>query len=125
MKKGIKLLEEIVGDGEEVERQKYYQIELRCWLNKGEAIRWKHAWGLFDRSQLLENGELLITDVRINREDLICGLFYGVQGMKIGGTRKLKISPHMAYGEKGLPSVIPENAALICEIKIAEQRYVA
>ena len=122
MKKGVKLLEEVVGHGKEVERQKYYQIQLRCWLNKGEPIKWKHPWGIIDRSQLLEDGELLVTDIRINREHLINGLFYGVEGMKIGGTRKLKISPHLAYGEKGLPGTIPENAALVCEIKILEER---
>lgn len=121
MKKGVKLLQETIGDGAEIERQKYYQIQLRCWLNKGEAIKWKHPWGMVDRSRLLEDGELLITSVRINREHLISGLFYGVEGMKIGGIRKLKISPHLAYGERGLPGIIPDNAALICEIKILEQ----
>ena len=121
MKKGVKLLEEVVGHGKEVERQKYYQIQLRCWLNKGEAIKWKHPGGRVDRSQLLEDGELLITEVRINRAQIISGLFYGVEGMKIGGTRKLKISPHLAYGEKGLPGIIPENATLVCEIKIVQE----
>ena len=125
MKKGIKLLEETIGAGDEIQRQKYYQIQLRCWLNQGEAVKWKHPWGIVDRSKLLEDGELLITEIRINRGHLISGLFYGVEGMRIGGTRKLKISPHLAYGEKGLPGIIPENAALICEIKILEQRYAA
>lgn len=125
MKKGVKLLQETIGDGAEVERQKYYRIQLRCWLNQGEAVRWAHPWGMVDRAQLLEDGELLITDVRINREHLISGLFYGVQGMRIGGTRKLKISPHLAYGESGIPGLIPENAALVCEIKIVAQRDAA
>ena len=125
MKKGVKLLQETVGDGDEIQRQRFYQIQLRCWLNKGEAIRWKHPWGMVDRSKLLEDGELLITDIRINREHLISGLFFGVEGMKIGGTRKLKISPHLAYGEKGLPGIIPENAVLVFEIKIVQEREAA
>lgn len=125
MKKGVKLLQESIGDGAEIERQRCYRIELRCWLNRGEAVRWAHPWGMVDRAQLLDNGELLITDVRIDREQLIAGLFHGVQGMRIGGTRKLRISPHLAYGEKGLPGIIPQNAALVCEIRIVEQRDAA
>jgi FKBP-type peptidyl-prolyl cis-trans isomerase len=67
----------------------------------------------------------LITDVRLDREFLINGLFYGIEGMRIGGTRKLKISPHLAYGEKGIPDTIPSNAVLIFEVTILEERYTA
>jgi FKBP-type peptidyl-prolyl cis-trans isomerase len=42
--------------------------------------------------------------------------------MRIGGTRTLKISPHLGYGEKGIPGVIPSNAVLIAEIAFLEQR---
>jgi FKBP-type peptidyl-prolyl cis-trans isomerase len=35
------------------------------------------------------------------------GLFYGVDGMRAGGTRRLEITPHLAYGEAG---VIPAGA---------------
>jgi FKBP-type peptidyl-prolyl cis-trans isomerase len=63
----------------------------------------------------------LVTDVRLNRVFRINGLFYGMEGMRIGGTRKLKISPHLAYGERGVPDVVPPNAVLIAEIAILEE----
>ena len=107
LKKGLELLDEVVGEGEEVVRQRLYQIELRCWLNQGDPVRWGQPWGMIDRYQLLENGSVLITDLRIDRENLIAGLFYGIQGMRVGGRRKLKISPHLAYGVAGVPGVIP------------------
>lgn len=122
LKKGVELLDETPGDGSELERQKYYQIELRCWLNQGEIVRWQNPWGLLDRYQLLEEGAVLITDVRLNREFLIAGLFYGMQGMRIGGSRRLKISPHLAFGEQGVPGVIPQNALLICKVTILQER---
>jgi hypothetical protein len=53
---------------------------------------------------------------------LINGLFYGVEGMSVGGTRRLKISPQLGYGERGVPGVIPPNSVLNAEITILEER---
>jgi len=38
--------------------------------------------------------------------------------MKVGGYRKVSISPRLAYGEKGLTDLIPPNAKIIAEIKV-------
>ena len=125
MKPGIKLISEIEGSGEEIRRQKTYLMRLRFWLNKGEPIIWEAPWGLIDRAELLENGATLITDLRVDRESMINGLFYGVQGMRVGGTRKLKISHHLAYGESGVKGLIPENAVILAEISVIEERKFA
>jgi hypothetical protein len=106
MRPGIKLLEDVPGSGPVVERQRLYRLRFRMWLNKGDAVRWKAKWGQIDTAVLEDDGATLITDVRINREALISGLLYGVEGMRVGGTRKLKVSPHMAFGERGTFSVI-------------------
>ncbi len=37
-------------------------------------------------------------------------------GMKVGGYRKVHVSPHLIYRDKGIPDLIPPNAVLICEI---------
>ena len=42
--------------------------------------------------------------------------------MRIGGTRRLEIAPHLAYGEKGVPGMISENALIIAEITILALR---
>jgi FKBP-type peptidyl-prolyl cis-trans isomerase 2 len=70
--------------------------------------------------RLDDNGETLLTEVRIDRRALVSGLFYGVDGMQVGGTRRLEISPHLAYGDRGVPGVIPAGAVLIAEITILE-----
>jgi FKBP-type peptidyl-prolyl cis-trans isomerase len=51
---------------------------------------------------------------------LISGLFYGVEGMRVGGTRRLEIAPHLAYGDRGVPGIIPANAVLTAEITIRD-----
>jgi hypothetical protein len=120
LRSGLTLLADITGSGEPVRRQHNYRIRLRMWLNKGEPVRWQTAFGPVGIAKLENDGELLITEVRIDRRSLINGLFYGVEGMRVGGTRRLEISPHLAYGDRGVPGVIPESAVLVVEITIVE-----
>jgi hypothetical protein len=122
LRSGLKMLVDIPGTGDLVRRQKNYRIRLRLWLNRGEAVRWQTAWGRVDIARLEDNGETLITEIRIDRRSLINGLFYGVEGMRVGGTRRLEISPLLAYGDRGVPGVIPAGAMLIAEITILEGR---
>jgi FKBP-type peptidyl-prolyl cis-trans isomerase len=88
------------------------------WLNQGEPVRWPSAWGPVDAARLEDNGETLFTQVRADRQSLVNGLFYGIDGMRVGGTRRLEIGPHLAYGERGVPGVIPAGAVLTAEITI-------
>ena len=56
----------------------------------------------------------------MDRRSLVNGLFYGVEGMRVGGTRRLEIAPHLAYADRGVPGVVPPNAVLIAEISVLE-----
>jgi len=69
-----------------VRKHAYYQIKLRMWLSRGESVRWSKPWGLIDRARVEDDGAVLITDVRVDRVFLFAGLFYGMQGMRVGGT---------------------------------------
>jgi peptidylprolyl isomerase len=44
---------------------------------------------------------------------VIAGWDQGVQGMKVGGRRKLTIPPHLGYGAAGAPGAIKPNETLI------------
>lgn len=122
MRSGIEILEDTPGDGPEVERQHTYLVRLKMWLNRGDPVRWDAPWGLIDRARLEDDGETLVSDLRIDRENLVAGLFYGVQGMRVGGRRRLRISPHLAYGEKGVPGLVPGNAVVVVEFSVLEER---
>lgn len=121
LRAGLLLLDDIPGDGEPVRRQHVYGMRLRLWLHRGDPVRWTAAWGPVGTARLEDEGATLVTEVRIDRHQLANGLFYGVDGMRVGGTRWLEIAPRLAYGERGVPGVIPPHAMLTAEITIVER----
>lgn len=49
----------------------------------------------------------------LGKQRVIAGWDQGIQGMKVGGRRKLVIPPHLAYGEHGAGGVIKPGETLI------------
>lgn len=74
----------------------------------------------------LENGKKFDTSVDrgqpfsfpLGAGRVIKGWDEGVQGMKVGGKRKLIIPSNLGYGPRGAGGVIPPNATLIFEVEL-------
>ena len=59
---------------------------------------------------------------RLGVGQVISGWDQGVQGMKVGGRRRLVIPPHLAYGERGAGGVIGPGETLIFVVDLVAVR---
>ncbi len=96
-----------MGEGEAAVPGQVALVHYTGWLNNA-------AHTLFDSSK--RHGKPFSFPLGEGR--VIAGWDEGVQGMRIGGVRKLTIPPQLGYGAAGAAGVIPPNATLIFEVEL-------
>lgn len=102
---GLKYIDQTIGDGAEAVAGKMATVHYTGWLESGTK---------FDSS--VDRGQPFPFPLGAGR--VIKGWDEGVQGMKIGGKRRLTIPPDLGYGARGAGGVIPPNATLIFDVEL-------
>ncbi|MGI9553923.1 MAG: FKBP-type peptidyl-prolyl cis-trans isomerase [Thermodesulfobacteriota bacterium] len=126
LKSGIKILEESEGQGTKAEKGDKVVYNMRLYLNKGEEVDLNRnlAENMPDHLSYMVrtvgDQKFINHHTTLGKRESIAAVEYSLIGMRIGGYRKIKASPHMAYGEKGRPGLIPENAVLTIELWLRE-----
>ena len=59
----------------------------------------------------------------LGKRRTIPGIEKALYGMKSNGYREVLVSPHLAYREKGIPGLIPENAMLRIQLWVRDIRH--
>ena len=119
LKSGIKLLDEREGSGEPAEKGDNVIYNLKMFLNKGDEVPLNERQAEYLPEKMLrnENGSRFVDHtLTLGRRQAIAGIEYTLTGMKAGGYRKVRLSPHLAYRDQGLDGLIPANSVLIVEL---------
>lgn len=102
---GLVIEEMEVGSGAQAQVGQMATVHYTGWLTNGTK---------FDSS--VDRGEPFAFP--LGRRHVIAGWDEGVQGMKVGGRRKLTIPGNLGYGARGAGGVIPPNATLVFEVEL-------
>ena len=102
---GLQIEEIHVGTGETAQAGQFVSVHYTGWLTDGRK---------FDSSK--DRDEPF--EFSLGGHMVIAGWDEGVQGMKVGGVRKLTIPPQLGYGARGAGGVIPPNATLKFDVEL-------
>lgn len=92
---GVKYEDLRIGDGPCAERG--VSVEIRCdlTLNRGDCVQTDQRCRF-----------------RIGARQVVAGLEYGVEGMRVGGERRIRVGPHLGYRSAGVVGEVPADAVL-------------
>jgi peptidylprolyl isomerase len=107
----LRYIDKLKGTGNVASRRRCFFVHYTGWLTDGKK---------FDSSRdTTANGTPRepLSFPQGSRE-VIAGWDLGFEGMRVGGQRRLFIPSQLAYGEVGIPSVIPPRAELIFDVEL-------
>ena len=102
---GLKYEDVKVGTGETATAGRTVSVHYTGWLTDGKK---------FDSSK--DRGKPF--EFPLGGGRVIKGWDEGVEGMKVGGVRKLTIPASLGYGSRGAGGVIPPDATLVFDVEL-------
>jgi FKBP-type peptidyl-prolyl cis-trans isomerase FkpA len=104
---GLQYEDTVIGTGAIAKAGRNVQVHYTGWLYN-DGVQGAKFDSSKDRGQPFQFG--------LGAGQVIKGWDEGVQGMQVGGTRRLIIPAELGYGARGAGGVIPPNATLLFEV---------
>jgi FKBP-type peptidyl-prolyl cis-trans isomerase FkpA len=107
---GLQYEDTIEGSGPEAKAGQYVTVHYTGWLRNDDGSQGAKFDSSKDRNDPFQ--------FPLGAGHVIKGWDEGVQGMKVGGARRLIIPAALGYGARGAGGVIPPNATLIFDVEL-------
>ncbi len=104
---GLRYWEIVTGKGEPATKGHAVSILYRGWVENGKEFA----------SSISDGKPIIFT---LGAGQVIPGWEEGIEGMKVGGRRQLKIPPNLASGTSEVRPLVPPNATLIFDVELLE-----
>lgn len=101
---GLEVLEEHEGSGAVAITGNTVRYDCRIHLNHGDEVPMGQA----------------TSETILGKRRVIAGIEKALLGMQAGGFRKVRVSPHLAYGDPGVADTIPPKAVLVISLWFRE-----
>ncbi len=100
---GVKFEDVRLGDGPCAQQGSTVEVRYDLSLNRGERVQ-----------------EERVCRFRLGARQVVAGLEYGVEGMRVGGERRIRVGPHLGYRGEGVAGAIPADAVLVFRVNLLQ-----
>ena len=107
---GLQYEDTQIGNGDVAKAGDHVSVHYTGWLQQPDGSAGKKFDSSKDRNDPF--------NFPLGAGNVIKGWDEGVQGMKVGGARRLVIPAALGYGARGAGGVIPPNATLIFDVEL-------
>ena len=102
---GVRYWDVLTGTGAPATKGHVVKVLFTAWVENGKQ---------FDGSASADRPTIFTLGVG----QVIPGWEEGMEGMKVGGKRQLRIPPELAYGSAGVPPAVPPSSTLIYDVEL-------
>ena len=121
---GLEILEDQDGTGARARSGDTIIYNARIFLNRGDEVPMNEAGPerrIPEDRIRHENDQVFIDHIStLGKRQAVAGIEKALIGMRAGGFRKIRIGPHLAYGSRGVPGLIPADAVLNVSVWLRE-----
>ena len=124
--KGVELLDEVVGEGLVAEKGSMVTYNARFFLRRGDEVTQDGETISRVRdhvtTRIIGGVELIDHVTELGKHRPISGVEISLYGMRKHGYREVLVAPHLAYGQAGVPDLVPSNALLRIQLWVQDVR---